>query len=221
MIRDSSEFHFVLNADIQFGPLELEKMISFMRDNRKVGQIMPRVIHEDGSLQYLCKLLPTPADVFLRRFAPASLKTLMTKRMRRYELQLSGYNHIMDVPFLSGCFMLFRVSALREVGLFDERYFMYAEDVDLTRRVHAKYRTVYFPGATIVHSHARASYKSGRLLFSHIHSLARYFSKWGWLFDRERTRVNRETLLQFEPRYARRDAGSLAVWQGKGRELDK
>ena len=52
----------------------------------------------------------------------------------------------MDVPYLSGCFMLFRVAALRRVGLFDERFFMYPEDIDLTRRIHAEFRTVFFQG---------------------------------------------------------------------------
>lgn len=195
-IGESSEFHLVLNPDIQFGPLELEKMLRFMRENQEVGQLMPRVLYEDGSLQYLCKLLPTPTDVFLRRFGPSPLKPLIRKKMKRYELQVSGYDRVMDIPFLSGCFMLFRVSALREVGLFDERYFMYAEDIDLTRRMHARYRTVYFPGATVMHAHARSSYKNREQLWWHALSLARYFSKWGWFFDAERSRVNRETLRQ-------------------------
>lgn len=211
MILDSSEFHFVLNTDIQFGPLEFEKMIGFMRENPEVGHVMPRVVYEDGSLQYLCKLLPTPADLFLRRFGPARLKALMRKRMEHYELRFTGYNRIMDIPYLSGCFMLLRVSALREAGLFDERYFMYPEDVDLTRRIHARYRTVFFPGATIVHAHARSSYKSGKYLWRHTLNLVRYFNKWGWFFDAERRRVNRETLLQFEQPNAKQGPGSLAL----------
>lgn len=221
MIGENSDFHFVLNTDIQFGPLEFEKMLSFMREHQEVGLLMPRVVYEDGNLQYLCKLLPTPADVLLRRFAPAFLRKVMRKRMSRYELQFSGYDQVMDIPFLSGCFMLFRVSALRDVGLFDERYFMYAEDVDLSRRMHARYRTVFFPGATIVHSHARSSYKNRKLLWWHTLSLVSYFRKWGWFFDDERTRVNRETLLQFEQRYGRRYLGTLAIWQRDGREWNK
>jgi GT2 family glycosyltransferase len=198
MILDNSDFHFVLNTDIQFGPDEFEKMIAFMQQNPDIGQLMPKIIYEDGSLQYLCKLLPTPTDLFARRFAPGPMKSLLRRRMEHFELRFSGYNRIMDIPYLSGCFMLFRVPALRRVGLFDERYFMYPEDIDITRRMHAEYRTVFFPGATVVHAHARSSYKTGKYLWRHALNTVRYFNKWGWFHDPERVRVNRETLRQFE-----------------------
>lgn len=197
MILDTSEFHFVLNTDIHFGPNEFEKMLSFMQQNPDVGQLMPKVLNEDGSLQYLCKLLPSPADLFLRRFAPSAVRSLFRRRMERYELRFTGYDRLMNVPYLSGCFMLFRVSALRKVGLFDERFFLYPEDIDITRRMHAEFRTVFFPGASIVHAHARTSYKNAKYLWRHTRNLVRYFNKWGWIRDPERRRVNRELLRQF------------------------
>lgn len=198
MALELSEFHFVFNPDIHFAPLELEKMIEFMRRDASIGQLMPKVVNIDGSLQYLCKLIPTPADLFFRRFAGIPLRSLLRRRMERFELRFSGYNSVMDVPYLSGCFMLFRVAALRRVGLFDERFFMYPEDIDLTRRIHAEFRTVFFPGATIVHDHARESYKSRRSMWIHMENTMRYFNKWGWIHDPERSKVNRETLRQFE-----------------------
>jgi hypothetical protein len=196
-VLESSEFHFVFNPDIYFAPEELEKMIGFMRENVSIGQLMPRVVYEDGSLQYLCKLIPTPADLFLRRFAGGPFRALLRKRMERFELRFTGYNRVMDVPYLSGCFMLFRTAALRRIGLFDERFFMYPEDIDITRRMNAEYRTVFFPGATVVHDHARESYKSRRSLRIHVENSIKYFNKWGWIRDPQRSRVNRETLRQF------------------------
>ena len=103
--------------------------------------------------------------------------------MERYELRFTGYRDVMDVPYLSGCFMLFRTSALKRVGLFDERFFMYPEDIDITRRMNAEFRTVFFPGATIVHDHARQSYKSAKLLLVHVVNTVKYFNKWGWIRD--------------------------------------
>jgi GT2 family glycosyltransferase len=184
----------VLNPDVHFSSDALEKMIAFMRSNPDVGQLMPRVVHADGSLQYLCKLIPTPADLLLRRFARGKLGSCFRKRRERFELRFTGYNRVMDIPYLSGCFLLFRTSALRRVGLFDERFFMYPEDIDISRRMNAEFRTVFFPGATIVHDHARESYKNGRSLWVHIENSVKYFNKWGWIFDQERSRVNRETL---------------------------
>jgi len=198
-ILDASEFHFAMNPDIRFGPLELAKMIRFMTENPAVGQLMPRVTDPDGELQYLCKLLPAPADLLLRRFAFGPFANRRRGRHGAFELRSSGYDRIMDVPFLSGCFMLFRTQALRRVGLFDERFFMYAEDIDITRRIHAEYRTVYYPGATIVHDHARDSYKSARALMVHAWNIVRYFNKWGWFHDPQRTCFNREALRLIGP----------------------
>ena len=197
-ILDSSEFHFVLNPDIYFEPTELGKMIQFMRQDSAIGQLMPRVIYPDGSLQYLCKLLPTPADLFFRRFSFGLLKNFALRRNERYELRHTNYDQVMDIPNLSGCFMLLRTAALRRVGLFDERFFMYLEDFDLTRRVHAEFRTVFFPGATVLHDHARASYRSAQALWTHTRSAVRYFNKWGWLSDSQRSKFNREALGRIE-----------------------
>ncbi len=193
-ILESSEFHFVLNPDIHFCPEELDKMIRFMREHSDIGQLMPKVTDSDGRVQYLCKLIPAPADLFARRFATASLRVLLRGWMERYELRFTGYNRVMDVPQLSGCFMLFRVAALREIGLFDERFMMYLEDFDICRRMNARFRTVFFPGAAVVHDHARASYTSFRSLRMHVASSIKYFNKWGWFRDAARSKINRETL---------------------------
>jgi len=195
-ILGSSEFHFVLNPDIYFGPQEIEKMLQFMRQNRDIGQLMPKVIYEDGSLQYLCKLIPTPLDLFVRRFAAAPLSSLLRRRIERFELRFTGYDKVMDVPLLSGCFMLFRVAALNQIGLFDERFLMYLEDFDICRRMNAQFRTVFFPGATIVHDHARDSYRNRQSLKLHVESAIKYFNKWGWLNDPARSRVNRDSLRE-------------------------
>jgi GT2 family glycosyltransferase len=195
-IIDHSKYHFVLNPDVYFGPEELEKMIGFMDANPAIGHLMPKVVYPDGSLQYLCKLLPTPADLFVRRFAYGPMERIAYALGERFELRHSGYDKVMDVPFLSGCFMLLRTTALHSVGLFDERFFMYGEDIDLSRRMHAQYRTVFYPSATIVHDHARESYKSKRALWIHITNLVKYFNKWGWLRDPERSRINREIQCQ-------------------------
>jgi GT2 family glycosyltransferase len=195
-ILDKAQFHFVLNPDIYFAPSELEKMVAFMALDPSIGQLMPKVIYPDGSLQYLCKLLPTPADLFLRRFSFGPLKALTRRQVERFELRHTNYSRVLDVPYLSGCFMLFRISALRQVGLFDERFFMYPEDIDITRRMHAQFRTVFYPEAVIVHDHARESYKSSRALWTHIYNSVRYFNKWGWIWDPQRARFNRDTLRQ-------------------------
>ena len=192
-IDAGSRYHVVVNPDIYFSQGVIEALVHYMDDRPDVGWVMPRVEYPDGQLQYLCKLLPSPADLFLRRFIPESL---FRKARDKFELRASGYDHPMNVPFLSGCFIFLRVDALRKIGLFDERFFMYGEDIDLSRRMHAQYKTMYYPEVSIVHAHEKASYKSRRMMWVHISNIVKYFNKWGWLFDSERRKVNRRCLRQ-------------------------
>lgn len=189
-VIETFDLHLVINPDIYFSPDQLRKCIERIRKDHRIGQLMPKVLNGDGSIQFLCKLLPTPLDLIIRRFPPLIFKRFFDSRIDRYELRASGYQDEMNVPNLSGCFMLLKTAALKKVGLFDERFFMYGEDVDLTRRIHQHYITLYYPDAEITHLHARESYSSLKMLWIHIVNLSRYFSKWGWFWDPERRREN-------------------------------
>lgn len=190
-IEQQIPYHLVINPDVQFDGKILDELIDFMDVNADVGQLMPKIIYPDGETQYLCKLLPKPSDLLFRRFFPSKWTK---KKNDIFELRHSGYNKIMDVPYLSGCFMLLRTKALKEVGLFDERFFMYPEDIDLTRRMHRKYRTVFYPNVEVVHRHERGSYRNIKLLLIHAWNIAKYFNKYGWIFDAERKKINEDTL---------------------------
>lgn len=188
------DFHLVLNADVMFDQDVLTPMLAYMIEHPEVGQMMPRVLNIDGSTQRLCKLVPSPSDLIFRRFAGRKRREASN---RIFELHEAGYNEIMFVPYLSGCFMLLRKSALQEVGLFDERYFMYPEDIDLTRRMAESYSTIYFPLVSVVHVHGAASHKSIKMLIVHAFNLCKYFNKWGWFHDPLRIELNNKTLQQF------------------------
>jgi GT2 family glycosyltransferase len=128
---DKSNYHLILNPDISFQSGTLESIFSFMQSNKDVGQLMPKVFYPDGNVQKLCKLLPHPFDLIGRRFFGNS--KLIKKRNDQYELSNFTYDKILDTPNLSGCFMFLRTDVLKQVGGFDNRYFMYLEDFDLTR----------------------------------------------------------------------------------------
>lgn len=194
----NTPFHLVINADVWVNAEDLDVLHAFMIEHPQVGSLMPRVVYPNGELQYVCKLLPTPLDVFGRRFLPVRW---MKKRNDRYEMRASGYDHPMNVPYLSGCFMLLRTEAVLKARLFDERYFMYSEDIDLTRTIHRDYLTLFYPDVTIVHDHARASYHDWHMTQVHIVNMCKYFTKWGWFFDRERRLFNRQAM-----RYALSDS---------------
>lgn len=192
-IQDSiNSYHIVLNPDIRFSTGTIETLLSYSIDNEDVGLIMPKILYPNGQTQFLAKMLPHPIDWIGRRFIP--VKQWVHKRNSRFEMRDSGYNKAMVVPYLSGCFMFLRISVLQKVGLFDERIFMYGEDTDLTRRIHRNFKTVFFPDVIAYHVHKKDSYKSFKLLLIHIQSAIYYFNKWGWFYDKERSRINKDLL---------------------------
>ena len=189
------EYYLVLNPDVYFDKGVLEELYNFMEENKDVGLVMPKVLYPNGEIQYLCKLLPTPLDLFGRRFLNfGPFKKLIEKRNEIYELRFTGYDKIMEVPYLSGCFMFIRTEVLKKVGLFDERFFMYFEDTDLSRRIHRVAKTIYYPYVYVYHKYGKGSYRSLKLLYYHIKSAIKYFNKYGFFFDKERDEINKRIL---------------------------
>lgn len=194
-MEEGCQYHLVVNPDVWFSSDVIPTIWKYMEEHPEVGQIMPKVLFLDGNIQPLAKLLPTPMDMFCRMILP---EWMFKRRNKRYELADSGYKNIMNVPCLSGCFMFFRTSTLQECGLFDERYFMYAEDFDLTRRIHRRFKTLFFPNVSIFHKFNRGSHRSLRLFLIHTMSMVRYFNKFGWFYDKERHHFNRQLIQEIK-----------------------
>lgn len=190
-LTGNASYHAVLNTDLVYGPEVLPALMRYMDANADVGLTMPRICYPDGSIQHLCRLLPHPLDIFGRGFLGNSRWT--KRRNERYEFRSWSYDQAAQFPFLSGCFMMLRREALDAVGGFDERFFMYGEDVDLSRRINAAWRTMYVPTAQVAHEYRSA----GAGLRRHpikIRNMIRYFNKWGWFRDYDRDRRNLATI---------------------------
>lgn len=186
-----SKYHLVLNSDVYFNAIDIQKLREYMDTNDDVAMVQPNIVYPDGTLQYTCRLLPTPANLIFRRFLPERMVESMNYR---YQLKMFDHKTELNVPYHQGSFMFFRMSCFEKVGLFDERFFMYPEDIDITRRMHKFYRTMFWPGVSVVHAHRAASYKSKKMLKIHMWNMCKYFNKWGWIFDSERNRWNKELL---------------------------
>lgn len=193
-IEAKADYHVVLNPDIYWEDNVIEILTDFMDKTLECGLVMPKIIYPDGKTQFLCKLLPTPMDLIGRRFIP--IKSYQDKHDFSYELHWTKYDKLMEVPSLSGCFMFMRCAVLKEIGGFDERFFMYAEDLDLCRRIGEVSKTIFYPNVSVVHEYEKGSYKNKRLLRYHISSIIKYFNKWGWFFDRKRVQKNRKCITQ-------------------------
>lgn len=185
-----SKYHLVMNSDVYFEEDVVEKLLDYMSNHEKIGQIGPRITGKDGTLTYSCKLFPTPLNLIMRRFIP--LKKIVEKMDYDYEMRWYNYKDIVEGALLSGCFMLLRTEVFEKVGKFDEKYFMYLEDYDFCRRIGEKYEVIYYPKVEIMHEHAKSSYKSRKMLSIHIKSALTYFNKWGWIFDKKRSEANKK-----------------------------
>ena len=119
--------------------------------------------------------------LFSRRFLPNGLKPGWLKRYDRwYEMADQNYEEVFEAPYLSGCCMLIRSEAFRRAGGFDERYFLYLEDADLTRSLARDGRCVHLPVASVVHGWGRGNYSNLGLMAVNLTSAWHYFRKWGW-----------------------------------------
>ena len=194
-LSEGLNYHAIVNPDISFSDDIIDPMVDFMDQNPDVGMMMPQILYEDGTIQNLPKLLPSPLSVFMRKFKKPS--SYYEKFINNYELRFVQKDVIYNAPILSGCFTLIRMSAVKEVGMYDDKFFMYFEDWDLSRRMHQKYRTVYFPKVSIVHGYESGANKDKRLFKIFVKSAIHYFNKWGWFFDSERDKINKKTLQQF------------------------
>lgn len=171
----------VLNTDLHWRNGTFEKMMAWMDQNPDVLLATPRILDPLGVEQKLCKRNPTVLGLLSRRFIPNQLKPGWLKRYDRwYVMADCSYDDQFDVPYLSGCCMLMQSKPFLEIGGFDERYFLYLEDADLTREMSSLGRCQYFSGASVVHSWGRGNYKSFRLMFVNFQSAWLYFRKWGW-----------------------------------------
>jgi GT2 family glycosyltransferase len=179
-IRDSvrrHKYHLVCNPDVDLDPDSLPRLYALMESRLDVGLCSPRIVGVDGEQHYLCKRLPSPFDLAIRRFTP---ENWFTARRAHYEMRDQSYERPMEPAFLSGCFMFFRCEVLARLDGFDERYFLYIEDLDLSRRAATVARNLYTPDIRIIHAAHRGAYKSLRLLRYFCISVFRYFNKWGW-----------------------------------------
>lgn len=193
-IKMGSRYHFVVNPDISFKDDVVTPMVEYMENNTGIGMMMPKVLYPNGQMQYLPKLLPSPFGLLLRKLKFP--KGIYRNFIRKYELRNISSDKICNVPVLSGCFSLLNIEVIKEIGAYDDHFFMYFEDFDLSRRVHKKYKTIYFPQISVFHGYEGGANKNLRLFKIFVLSAIKYFGKWGWFFDKERVMINRQVLKE-------------------------
>lgn len=192
--KATGDFILIINADIILHDQQaIPLLMEYLKKNPKVGLVGPKLINIDGSLQQSYFREPTASALFARRTAWS--KTRWGKRsLDYYEFRQYNGKGALDVDWLMGSCLVTRRDALLDVGPFDERYWMYFEDVDWARRFRRNgYRVVYYPEATFTHYHIRSS-KGERGVFDvfsnpytrvHLKSWLQYLWKWRMPFTKK------------------------------------
>jgi len=200
--KATGEFILILNPDTVIKNDAIKVLVDYLRVNPVAGMVGPKLLYPDGSLQSSCARFPNFFMPVLRRtFLGDYFKTIRDQSM----MADFDHNSIKEVDWLMGSCLLFRRSLILSSGeifnpLFDERYFMYFEDVDLCRQIRAKgFKVVYNPEAIVIHDHQRQSaaypwYLAiflSRLTWRHIGSWLKYFFKWGFKTRVKNTALNK------------------------------
>jgi hypothetical protein len=163
-----SPFFCVANPDIHLLSDPFPELLACM-DDPKVGLVTPRVLDPEGNLEDSARYFPTPVGLAAK---------MLGMDQGRYPLTSQAPG---AVDWVAGMFMFFRAEAFRDIGGFDDRFFLYYEDVDICARLwQAGWKVMLHPGVSVYHAAQRTSRRSPRYLAWHLSSMARYFAKhWG------------------------------------------
>ena len=178
-----SDLHLMLNPDVTVEEDAFAEAVKVFENNRSVVMLSPRAENNLGKKQYLCKRFPTILTLLIRGFLPKFFQRPFKKKLERYEMRdLSEVNLTERILLISGCFMLVDTKVLQEVGGFDERYFLYFEDFDLSLRIGRLGGLVHSPNVRITHEGGNTAKKGATHVWYFIKSGIRFFNKHGWRY---------------------------------------
>lgn len=178
-ITSNSDFHLVLNPDITFSKDVVGELIKELDKDDQMSLIAPKVLFPDGRFQYSCRRYPKLSEMFFRRVP-------LFKNLSKSILDKGIYSDKnLDEPFyaeyLTGCFHLYKTKDFLALGGFDDRYFLYMEDVDICRKIdNYDKKKLYYPKVEIFHVLKQGSNENFGLFLRHTISMFRYFNKWGF-----------------------------------------
>lgn len=197
---NEAPFFLVLNPDIFFENGLLEELLRRMNNDPRIGLCIPRICHPTGELQLVNRRLPRPIDYAISFISnKMGAEYLKTRSYKQYLLTEIDWKRPFICPTISGCFMLFRTEIIVSVGGFDERFFLYLEDTDLSRRISENHKSVVFSDLEAYHHWSRGAYKNTKLFFLCLFSAVKYFNKWGWIWDAQRDALNAKVAYYQKP----------------------
>ncbi len=175
---NAPRYALLLNPDTELPPRALSNIISYLEAHPEIGVIGPKLVLLDGSLDLACRRsLPTP-DVALWRMIGLSKLLPRSRVFGRYNLTYLPEDEIAEVGSVVGACLMIRREAVEKVGLMDESFFMYGEDLDWCKRVaEAGWKVVYYPKVQVLHVKRAASRQSRRAAFEFVRAFLIFYNK--------------------------------------------
>lgn len=170
-----SEYHCVINPDISISEDVITKMAEYMDKHTEIGLLSPKICFPDGRSQILGKRTPKIKYLVASRMRDESNPA---PALREYAMLDEDLSKPCEIENATGCFMMFRTDLFKKIGGFDERYFMYFEDSDISRTVRQHAKLIFYPEATVYHVWGRESKKNLKLMLVQISSMFKFFIKW-------------------------------------------
>lgn len=170
------DYVLFLNPDTVLPPSALEITVGFMEAREDVGIAGPKIVKPDGSLDLACRRsFPTPTSSFFKLFGLSKLFP-NSPLFARYNLTFLSDNMPTEVDSVMGAYMLVRSEALEQAGLFDERFFMYGEDLDLAYRIKERgWKVFYYPAIEVLHHKGASSRKQSERSIREFYRAMRIF----------------------------------------------
>ena len=177
--RCRGEYFLLLNPDTELPPDALRRMVEFMDAHPEAGMAGPKLVRPDGSLDLACRRsFPSP-EVSLYRMLGLSRRFPRSPRFGRYNLTYLDPNQTAEVDSVVGAFMMVRAEAARQVGLLDESFFMYGEDLDWAYRIKGRgWKVLYYPEVVVLHHKGASSRRhSQRATFEFYRAMYIFYRK--------------------------------------------
>jgi GT2 family glycosyltransferase len=173
-----SDYHLVLNPDVVFTADALTPMLDYMDAHPEVAIVTPRILNNDGSEQVLPKMRPHLRYLLARR---QLLPQQVSQRLcAEYTLADDEIGQPTAIDCATGSCLIIRTAIYRQLQGFDQRFFMYFEDYDLSLRAAEYGKVMFFPGTSVIHGYTRAGARRPKAFLQQVRSMLRFFLKHGW-----------------------------------------
>lgn len=165
-LKEKSDIHMILNPDIYFDSEEIFDFLKWFNSEKEISLSTTKVCYPNGTFQNIVRDIPSILSLLKRKLKISS-----------GEINIED-NTVGEIPFAHGCFMIFKSDIFEKLNGFDERFFMYMEDIDIFIRAKKYGKTVINTKYRIYHEYRKSSAKNFKLMYIHLLSALKFFLKY-------------------------------------------